>query len=90
MKAQARKKLKFLRACYVAGNFISYDAFGNQTEIQAGENVLAEYEYNQNNGKPNKTIYGNGFSVEYVYDTLENVSEVWYNLCAGLISLKKN
>ena len=84
MKVQARKELKFLRACYVTGNFILYDAFGNQTEIRAGENTLAEYEYNANNGKLNKVIYGNGFSVEYEYNSLENVSEIWYTYGSGI------
>ena len=33
----------------------------------------------QNNGKLNKITYGNGFSVSYVYNVLELLTEVWYN-----------
>ena len=57
----------------------NYDVFGNQSSIRAGDNTLATYTYNQNNGKLNKITYGNGYSVEYVYDRLENLIEIWYN-----------
>ena len=59
---------------------ITYDAFGNTTGIEAGDKVLAEYTYAQNNGKLSKITYGNGFAVEYVYNTVENLSEIWYNI----------
>ena len=57
----------------------TYDAFGNTTSIKAGTNTLASYTYNSNNGKLSTLTYGNGLSVSYVYDALENISEVWYN-----------
>ena len=56
-----------------------YDAFGNTTEIWAGGNLLASYEYFENNGGVKKLIYGNGFSIEYEYDALDNLCAVWYN-----------
>ena len=57
----------------------AYDAFGNTDSIAVGSRELASYEYNSRNGKLNTIHYGNGFSVRYVYDKLDNVSEVWYN-----------
>ena len=56
----------------------TYDVFGNATSVNAGSNELAEYTYNQNNGKLNKITYGNGLSAEYVYNELELLTEVWY------------
>ena len=61
----------------------TYDVFGNTTSVSAGENELAEYTYNQNNGKLNRITYGNGFSVTYVYNVLELLTEVWYNYADG-------
>ncbi len=57
----------------------TYDEFGNSDAISAGSRELASYEYYDNNGKLKSITYGNGFSVEYKYDELDNVSEVWYN-----------
>lgn len=56
----------------------SYDKFGNRTSVTVGDNTLASYEYSENNGKLKKITYGNGLVVEYVYNALENLSEIWY------------
>ena len=56
----------------------TYDAFGNSSSVNIGRTTLASYEYNTNNGKLKKINYGNGFSVEYVYNRLEMLSEIWY------------
>ena len=56
----------------------TYDSYGNPLTISAGDNTLAYYSYNSNNGKLNKVTYGNGFFIEYIYNDLENVSEIWY------------
>ena len=56
----------------------NYDAFGNSSSVKTGDKTLATYEYN-NNGKLTKINYGNGFSVEYVYNRLEMLTEIWYN-----------
>ena len=61
----------------------TYDAFGNSTAVQVGSNTIASYEYYENNGKLKKVIYANGFVVKYVYNTLEKISEVWYNYSNG-------
>ena len=61
----------------------TYDAFGNSTSVSAGNNTLATYEYNSNNGKLEKITYGNGFSEEYLYGSLEKATEVWYNYSNG-------
>ena len=61
----------------------TYDIFGNSTSVSAGNNTLATYEYNSNNGKLKKINYGNGFSEEYEYGTLEKVEGVWYNYSDG-------
>ena len=58
----------------------SYDAFGNSFGVAAGNNTLATYEYYPNNGKIKKINYGNGFSEDYVYNTLEMLSEIWYTI----------
>jgi YD repeat-containing protein len=58
----------------------TYDSYGNRSTVKAGENSLAAYTYNANNGKLKTVTYGNGFSVEYFYNDLENVSEVWYTV----------
>ena len=57
-----------------------YDAFGNTTEISAGDRILADYSYNPNNGKLNTLTYSNGLKVKYEYDTLDRVSKVQYNI----------
>ena len=57
----------------------TYDAFGNSSSVDIGSTTLASYEYNENNGKIKKINYGNGFSVEYVYNRLEMLTEIWYN-----------
>ena len=57
-----------------------YDAFGNTTSVDAGNYELASYEYNENNGKLKKLTYSNGLVVEYLYNALENLSEVWYTV----------
>ena len=59
------------------------DSFGNKSYVFAGSWLLADYEYNSNNGKIKKISYGNGQYVRYVYDSLENVSEIWYKNSSG-------
>ena len=56
-----------------------YDDFGKTTDVSVGESELASYTYNPNNGKLASLTYGNGFTVSYCYDTLENISQVLYN-----------
>ena len=65
----------------------TYDNFGNSTSVSAGNNTLATYEYNSNNGKLTEINYGNGFSEEYEYNTLEKVEKVWYNYSDGTRTL---
>ena len=59
----------------------TYDMFGNTTEVNAGNNTLASYTYNPYNGKLNTLTYGNGTSVKYLYDAIDRVSEICYNIC---------
>ena len=57
----------------------TYDTFGNSAGIKVGDTgILASYTYNEYNGKLATMTYGNGTKVEYVYDELDRVSEVWY------------
>ena len=58
----------------------SYDVFGNTTSVEAGVQELASYEYNPFNGKLHYLHYANGTTVEYVYDELERVAEIWYTI----------
>ncbi len=60
--------------------YFNYDAFGNATDISAGDRELASYTYNPNNGKLATMTYGNGTTVRYVYDELDNIKELWYNV----------
>ena len=59
---------------------LTYDVFGKAASVKAGDNTLATYIYNQFNGKLNTIVYGNVYAEEYVYDTLENISEIWYTV----------
>ena len=56
-----------------------YDGFGNTDKVTIGGNEIVDYEYNPYNGKLHAINYENGFSVEYVYDELDNIKVVWYN-----------
>ena len=59
----------------------NYDGFGNVSSVYLGENeTLVSYSYNSNNGKLNKITYGNGYAERYVYDALDNLSEIWYTV----------
>ena len=57
---------------------LDYDSFGNSESISVGTNELANYEYNENNGKLKRVTYGNGYAVEYVYNELEQLECVKY------------
>ena len=56
-----------------------YDVWGNTTGVSVGNSTLATYTYNDRNGKLNTMTYGNGFSVQYKYDALDRISEIWHN-----------
>ena len=58
----------------------SYDCFGNSTDISVGERTLVAYEYNQKNGKLKKLVYSNGYTEDYVYDEVDNLTEIWYTV----------
>ena len=58
---------------------VLFDDFGNQSEIKAGNNTLAIYEYEAFNGKLSQVTYGNGHFVKYVYNDLEMLKEISYN-----------
>ncbi|MBQ3482990.1 MAG: hypothetical protein IJA78_02320, partial [Clostridia bacterium] len=59
---------------------LTYDVFGNQAAVSAGTHTLASYTYNANNGKLATLTYGNGLQVRYVYDALDRVSQIQYNI----------
>ncbi len=58
---------------------LTYDVFGNVLSVKAGNYTLATYQYASNNGKLLKLTYGNGDYEEYVYDSLERITEVKLN-----------
>ena len=60
-----------------------YDTFGNSSGVNIGDRSLATYEYYPNNGKIKKINYGNEFSEDYVYNTLELLAEIWYTYDDG-------
>ena len=47
---------------------------------------MAEYTYNDNNGKLDTLTYGNGLVVKYFYDALDRVSKVQYNNGSGFVT----
>jgi len=66
----------------------TYDPFGNTKEIAAGNYTLVSYTSNPNNGKVLTQTYGGtdengnpvGLVIKYVYDHLDRVSEIQYNI----------
>ncbi len=65
----------------------TYDAMGQLSAILPGEYyTLAEYTYNRYKGKVSNIRYGNGDKVEYVYDSLDRVSEMRYIESDGTVS----
>mgnify|MGYP003293512885 CR=1 FL=1 len=65
----------------------AYDVFGNVTGVDADDVSIVSYEYNDHNGKLNTVTYSNGFSVEYVYNDIELLKEVWYTDSANVRTL---
>ena len=57
-----------------------YDTFGNTDKISVGSYELVDYDYNANNGKLNTLSYGNGLKVKYLYDILDRITEIQYNI----------
>ena len=58
----------------------TYDDFGNTTSIKAGNSVLAQYQYDQFNGKLQTMTYGTGEIVRYVYNELDRIAQIWYTV----------
>lgn len=58
----------------------TYDDFGNTTSIKIGNDVLAQYQYDQYNGKLKQMTYGTGEIIRYVYDELDRIAEIWYTV----------
>lgn len=56
----------------------TFDAFGNAASTQVGEQTVASYAYNDQNGKLKTVTYANGFAEEYVYGALDRITEIWY------------
>ena len=47
--------------------------------MKVGTTTLVTHTYGANNGNLLSSAYGNGFTVEYVYDFLDRVTKVKYN-----------
>ncbi|WBW96815.1 RHS repeat domain-containing protein [Oceanirhabdus sp. W0125-5] len=62
----------------VTYNF-SYDKFGNVTEVKVGNQSLISHEYELNNGKLKKSIYGNGDFIEHDLDKEDRIVSDKYN-----------
>ena len=56
-----------------------YDQFGNSKKVSVGNQALIENQYEPNNGNLLKSIYGNGNSVGYTYDSNDQTIEKKYN-----------
>ena len=58
----------------------SYDDYGASSSVNAGDETLATYEYNPENGKLVKVIYGNLAYERYEYNELEQLYRIYrYN-----------
>lgn len=58
---------------------LSYDTFGNMTQVKAGNNTLATYTYASGNGKLLRMTLGSGDYEDYIYDHLDRLISVKYN-----------
>lgn len=63
---------------------LTYDGFGRAISTKAGSSAdsmaaLATNAYDGDTGLLTQTQYGNGFTVSYVYDNLDRITEVKYN-----------
>ena len=58
---------------------LSYDSFGNMTQVKAGNNTLATYTYASGNGKLLRMTLGSGDYEDYIYDHLDRLISVKYN-----------
>ena len=56
----------------------TYDVFGKTETVSVGNQEIVDYDYNIKNGKLTAIHYSNGFTVQYEYDELENISKVCY------------
>ena len=56
-----------------------YDEFGNTTQIQVGNKILAEYVYGAKNGMLLSQSYGNQDSVSFTYDNLGRAKTTTYS-----------
>ena len=61
------------------GYNLSYGAFGDLASIAVGTRQLASYTHNARTGDVETMTYGNGTTVQYVYNDLDQVKEVKYN-----------
>ena len=57
----------------------TYDVFGNQLSVSVGNMPLSTNTYAPNNGKLTSSTYGNGTSINYVYDNLDRIVSLRYN-----------
>ena len=66
------KLIKFEQNGY-AFNY-AYDNWGNLSSIDCAGRNLIKYEYDKTNNKPLKNIYGNGTTIELLYDEKDNLA----------------
>ena len=58
---------------------LGYDLFGNRTTTKVGSRILSTNTYGANNGLLKTSTYGNGTTVENVYDRLDRITSVKIN-----------
>lgn len=58
--------------------YFDYDAYGNQSNIKVGNQILASYTYGtgKNNDRVSSVTYGNGQIVRYAYDGEGNITAI--------------
>ena len=57
----------------------TYNVFGNVLSTKFGTKTLMTNTYAPNNGKLTSSTYGNGTSINYVYDNLDRIVSLRYN-----------
>ena len=56
-----------------------YDGYGNRTTVSIGDRTLSTNTYEAHNGNLTQIEYGNGDTVHYAYDSLDRLTEKWYD-----------
>ena len=60
---------------------LTYDAFGNVSDVSVAGKQAVRYEYEDGNGNLLKVCYGNGAYIRYEYDKQNRIHMVYFKRC---------